>query len=268
MNYLEYGSDEIVIEKIISAPKGSEAVRTPTVERDGKEFLEGVEVKREPMNRIRQLTADHMIDSVRIAPHVTTTYEICMDKVVEFRAKHKSSYEAEGIKLSFNNIVCYAAIQAIKKNMIVNSSVDGYDVLHKSDINLGCAVAIDTGLIVPVLKKSEDMSLKDVSKGLNDLASRGRNKKLAADEVSGGTFSVTNVGGWGSLTSNPIINQPQVAILGIGAIVKRAVVAADDSICVKPMMLASLTFDHRVIDGEGGCKFLIDFKTILENFEG
>ena len=149
--------------------------------------------------------------------------------------------------------------------MIVNSSVDGYDILHKKDVNLGCAVAIDTGLIVPVLKNSQEMTLKDVSKGLNDLAKRGRSKKLAADEVSGGTFYVTNVGGWGS--SKPIINQPQVAILGIGAIVK-GLFLQDDSITVKPMMLASLTFDHRVIDGEGGCKFLIDFKEILENFEG
>ena len=220
------------------------------------------------MSRIRQLTADHMIDSVRISPHVTTTYEIDMHKVVEFREKNKAAFEKEGIKLSFNNIISYAAIQSIKRNMIVNSSVDGYDILHKKDINLGCAVAIDTGLIVPVLKQSGDMDLKAVSKGLNDLALRGRNKKLAADEVTGGTFSITNVGGFGSLTSNPIINQPQVAILGIGAIVKRAVVTKDDQIVIRPMMLASLTFDHRVIDGEGGCKYLMDFKNILENFEG
>jgi 2-oxoglutarate dehydrogenase E2 component (dihydrolipoamide succinyltransferase) len=143
--------------------------------------------------------------------------------------------------------------------------VDGYDILWKKDINIGCAVALENGLIVPVIKQAGDLSLAGVARRLNDLVVRARNKKLKPDDVQGGTFSITNPGGWGSITSNPIINQPQVAMLGIGAIVKRPVVI-DDMIAIRPMMMVSLTFDHRVIDGEGGSKYLATFKEIIENY--
>jgi 2-oxoglutarate dehydrogenase E2 component (dihydrolipoamide succinyltransferase) len=152
----------------------------------------------------------------------------------------------------------------------VNVSVDGDDVLWKDNINIGCAVALGSegggGLIVPVIKQSQNKTLREIAKSLSDLATRARAKKLQPDEVVGGTFSVTNPGGWGSITSNPIINQPQVAMLGIGAIVKRPVVVENDQIVIRPMMMASLTFDHRVIDGEGGAMWLAEYKRILENW--
>ena len=143
--------------------------------------------------------------------------------------------------------------------------MDGEDVLYKDEINIACAVAIEGGLIVPVIKNAGAMSLVDIARKLNDLVTRARSKKLMPDEVRGGTFSITNPGGFGSLTSNPIINQPQVAMLGIGAIIKKPVVV-DDAIVIRPTTLASLTFDHRVVDGEGGALYLATFKKALEEF--
>ncbi len=233
---------------------------------DGQELLEGVPVRREPMTRMRQLIADHMIESVRVSPHVTTVFEMDLHQIVKLREKHGAEFQKrEGFKLTFTPFFIHAAVQAIKKHPIVNTSVDGYDILWKKDINIGCAVALDNGLIVPVIKQAGDLSLAGVARRLNDLVVRARNKKLKPDDVQGGTFSITNPGGWGSITSNPIINQPQVAMLGIGAIVKRPVVI-DDMIAIRPMMMVSLTFDHRVIDGEGGSKYLATFKEIIENY--
>ncbi len=233
---------------------------------DGQEFLEGVAVRREPMNRMRQLIADHMIESVRVSPHVTTVFEMDLHQIVKLREKHGAEFQKrEGFKLTFTPFFIHAAVQAIKKHPVINTSVDGYDILWKKDINVGCAVALDNGLIVPVIKQAGDLSLSGVARRLNDLVTRARSKKLKPDDVQGGTFSITNPGGWGSITSNPIINQPQVAMLGIGAIVKRPVVI-DDMIAIRPMMMVSLTFDHRVIDGEGGSKYLATFKEIIENY--
>jgi pyruvate dehydrogenase E2 component (dihydrolipoamide acetyltransferase) len=259
------------------APTVSEPVRTPMPvatphtqlklsQVDGQELLEGVPVRREPMSRMRQLIADHMVESVRVSPHVTTVFEMDLHQIVKLREKHGAEFQKrEGFKLTFTPFFIHAAVQAIKKHPIVNTSVDGYDILWKKDINIGCAVALDNGLIVPVIKQAGDLSLAGVARRLNDLVVRARNKKLKPDDVQGGTFSITNPGGWGSITSNPIINQPQVAMLGIGAIVKRPVVI-DDMIAIRPMMMVSLTFDHRVIDGEGGAKYLATFKEIIENY--
>ncbi|HYX32225.1 MAG TPA: dihydrolipoamide acetyltransferase family protein [Oligoflexus sp.] len=233
---------------------------------DGQETLEGVPVRREPMTRMRQLIADHMVESVRVSPHVTTVFEMDLHQIVKLREKHGAEFQKrEGFKLTFTPFFIHAAVQAIKKHPIVNTSVDGYDILWKKDINIGCAVALENGLIVPVIKQAGDLSLAGVARRLNDLVVRARNKKLKPDDVQGGTFSITNPGGWGSITSNPIINQPQVAMLGVGAIVKRPVVI-DDMIAIRPMMMVSLTFDHRVIDGEGGSKYLATFKEIIENY--
>ena len=156
-------------------------------------------------------------------------------------------------------------MEAIKRHPVVNVSLDGDDILWKEDINVGCAVALANGLIVPVIKKAQDLNLTATARRLNDLVSRARTKKLMPEDVQGGSFSITNPGGFGSLTSNPIINQPQVAILGIGAVVKRPVVI-DDAITIRPVMLISLTFDHRIVDGEGGANYLATLKQILENY--
>jgi len=188
------------------------------------------------------------------------------------REQNKEKFrESEGFNLTYTPFLIKAAVDAIKLHPIVNVSVDGDDILWKDQINIGCAVALGTegggGLIVPVIKNAQDLATRDIARKLNDLAARARSKKLAADEVIGGTFSLTNPGGWGSIFSNPIINQPQVAMLGIGAIVKRPVVLSGDQITVRPMMMASLTFDHRVIDGEGGAMWLATYKKLLENWE-
>ena len=233
---------------------------------DGVECLDGVPVRREKMTKMRRLIAEHMVTSVRVSPHVTTVFEIDLDKVVAIREQHKAAFkEQEGFNLTYTHFFIHAAVQAIKEHPYMNASLDGDEILYKDDINMGCAVAIEGGLIVPVLKKAQDMSLLDTARGLNDIVSRARSKKLKPEDVKGGTFSITNPGGFGSLTSNPIINQPQVAILGIGNIVKRPVVV-NDEIVIRPMILMSITFDHRVVDGEGGALYLASLKKILENY--
>jgi 2-oxoglutarate dehydrogenase E2 component (dihydrolipoamide succinyltransferase) len=233
--------------------------------RDGKEYLDGVEVQRSKMSRIRKLTAEHMLRSVRVSPHVTTTFEIDFTSVVqkkknledEFFSKYKS-------KLSFTAFFIHASIQALKEHPTVNASVDGDDILLKERINIACAVATDQGLIVPVLKDLNSCDLFETARRLNDLVKRAREKRLNPEEVQGGTFSITNPGIYGSLHSQPIINQPQVAILSTGAIVERPhVVKGKIQIC--PLVQVGLTFDHRVVDGEGGAKFLRTLKLLLES---
>jgi 2-oxoglutarate dehydrogenase E2 component (dihydrolipoamide succinyltransferase) len=254
----------------VAAPVQHDALgKSPRVQTqvvDGVETMEGVPVRREKMSKMRRLIAEHMVESVRVSPHVTTVFEVDLHKVFEIREHHREAFEKrEGFKLTYTPFFIHAAIQAIKKHPIINVSLDGDEILWKEDINVGCAVALENGLIVPVIKKAQDLNLTGTARRLNDLVTRARSKKLLPEDVQGGTFSITNPGGFGSLTSNPIINQPQVAILGIGAVIKRPVVV-DDSIAVRPMMLISLTFDHRVVDGEGGAKYLATLKEILENF--
>jgi 2-oxoglutarate dehydrogenase E2 component (dihydrolipoamide succinyltransferase) len=258
------------IEKFIAGGAATSAKepidRLQTEKRDGHEFLDGVQVQRQPMTKIRSLIAEHMVRSVRVSPHVTTVFEVDLHKVNKIREENQAEFLAKNqFKLTFTPFFIHAAVQAIKEHPIVNCSVDGTDILMKDDINIGCAVAIEQGLIVPVIKRAQDLSLLETAVRLNDLVTRARTKKLNPDDVKGGTFSITNPGGYGSITSNPIINQPQVAILGIGAVVKRPVVI-NDEIAIRPMMLISLTFDHRVVDGEGGAKYLQTLKKILENY--
>jgi 2-oxoglutarate dehydrogenase complex dihydrolipoamide succinyltransferase (E2) component len=240
--------------------------RLVTTTQNGVEYLEGVPVVREKMTHMRKMIAEHMIQSVRTSPHVTTVFEIDMHHVVNIREKYKDEFERkEGFKLTYTPFIIHAATKAIKEHPIINTSLDGDEILFKKDINIGCAVAIKEGLIVPVIKNAGDLNLAGICRKLNDLATRARSKKLLPDEVRGGTFSITNPGGFGSLTSNPIISQPQVAILGIGTITKRPVVI-DDMIGIRPLMMVSLTFDHRVVDGEGGARYLATLKKILESY--
>lgn len=234
----------------------------------GRELLDGVVVRREKMSKMRALIAEHMVRSVRTSPHVSTVFEIDMHKVVETRERDKAAFAAqEGFNLTYTAFFVHAAVQAIKRHPIVNVSVDGEDILWKDSINVGVAVAIETGLIVPVIKDAGELNLLGVARRINDLAARARTKKLTPDDVQGGTFSITNPGMFGSIVSTPIINQPQVAILSIGAIVQRPVVV-DGLIGVRPLVQVGLTFDHRVVDGEGGARYLATFKEILEGFDG
>ena len=231
-----------------------------------QEKLDGVPVRREKMSRMRQMIAEHMSASVRIAPHVTTVFEVDVEQICAAKQRYgKQFVDRYGIPLTYTPFFIYISAICLKKFPIVNVSLDGTDILWKDDINVGCAVALNGGLIVPVVKRAGELSLLGIARQLHDLVTRARCAELAPDEVRGGTFTVTNPGIYGSFTSNPIINQPQVAILGLGKIVPR-VVAIDGMIAVRHQMLVSLTFDHRVIDGETGAKFLASYREIAENY--
>jgi 2-oxoglutarate dehydrogenase E2 component (dihydrolipoamide succinyltransferase) len=224
----------------------------------------------EPMTNIRKKIAEHMISSRRTSAHVTTVYEIDMTNVVKQREQAKKAFlQTHGTKLSYMPFIFQSVCAAIRKFPIVNAQVSGESIIYKGDINLGMAVALDWGLIVPVIKKADNLSLAGLAKAANDLADRARAKKLNPDEVTGGTFTITNPGVFGGLFGTPIINQPQVAILGVGAIVKRPVVRTsaegDDYIAIRSMAYFALTFDHRIIDGADAEKFLSYLKEALEN---
>ena len=239
-----------------------------TQRKDGKEYLDGVLVRREKMQPIRQKIAAHMLQSVRTSPHVTTVFEVDMERVLAAKDSFASVCQQKyGFKLTCTPYFLHIACACLKKFPILNASVDGDDILWKQNINIGCAVSLgDAGLIVPVLKNADALSLEGIAHKLNSLVGKARTKQLAAEDVCGGTFSITNPGVYGSLTSNPIINQPQVAILGIGKIIPRAVVV-NGMIAIRHQALISLTFDHRLVDGEAGAKFLALFKERAENYQ-
>ena len=232
-------------------------------------FATGERVKIEPMSRMRKIIADGMVASRRTSAHVYTVFEIDMTHVAQLRNKHKQAFEAQfGTKLSFMPFIMMAACKALRAYPVANASVDGDTIVYKQDINLGVAVSLDWGLIVPVVKNADMMNLGGLARGLNDLAERARSKQLKPDEVSGGTFTITNPGVYGDTFGLPIINQPQVAIQGVGAIVKRPVVITGpdgtDFIAIRQMMFSSLGFDHRIIDGAVGDLFMAFVKRELE----
>jgi 2-oxoglutarate dehydrogenase E2 component (dihydrolipoamide succinyltransferase) len=232
-------------------------------------FAPGERVKVEPMSRMRKIIADGMIASRRTSAHVYTVFEIDMTHVAQLRNKHKKAFEAQfGTKLSFMPFMMMAACKALRAYPIANASVDGDNIVYKQDLNLGIAVSLDWGLIVPVVKNADMMNLGGLARSLNDLAERARSKQLKPDEISGGTFTITNPGVYGDVFGLPIINQPQVAIQGVGAIVKRPVVITGpdgtDFIAIRQMMFSSLGFDHRIIDGATGDLFMAFVKKELE----
>ena len=229
-------------------------------------IIDGVRVSRVPLSGMRKKIAEHMVMSKRTSPHVTSVIEIDLQKIVDIRAKFKDKFEAaNGFKLTFMPFFLHAVIEGIKAVPIVNASVDGDAILYKKDINLGCAVALDWGLIVPVIKNSSERSFVGLGRELNNLAEKARNKKLAPEDVRGGTFSISNYGGFGTVIGQPIINQPQVAIFGIGAMQKKPVVI-NDAIAIRTMCYCVLSFDHRVIDGSDSGKFLSTVKNVIENW--
>ncbi len=264
---LSYNQSPGADARLVATESRSSAHRLETKTVEGQELLDGVPVKREKMSKMRTLIAEHMVRSVRTSPHVTTVFEIDLDRIVSLRERIKTSFAAkEGFNLTYTPFFVHAAAQAIKQHPVVNVSVDGDEILWKDQINIGVAVAIESGLIVPVIKNAGELNLLGIARKLNDLATRARSKKLMPEDVQGGTFSITNPGMFGSVVSAPIINQPQVAILSLGAIVKRPVVI-DDLIGVRPLVQIGLTFDHRVVDGEGGARYLATLKKLLENFD-
>ncbi|HEU4933695.1 MAG TPA: 2-oxoglutarate dehydrogenase, E2 component, dihydrolipoamide succinyltransferase [Pyrinomonadaceae bacterium] len=223
----------------------------------------------EQMSVMRKKIAEHMVLSRRTSAHVTTVYEIDMTRIARLRDQHRDAfYERTGTKLTFMPFIFEAVNKGLRKFPIFNAQVNGDQIIYKQDINLGMAVALDWGLIVPVIKRADDLSISGLARAANDLADRARTKQLKPDEVTGGTFTITNPGGFGGLFGTPIINQPQLAILGVGKIEKRAKVMTspdgDDFIGIRWMAYFALSFDHRVIDGSDAERFLAFIKEQLE----
>ncbi|HYX42807.1 MAG TPA: 2-oxoglutarate dehydrogenase, E2 component, dihydrolipoamide succinyltransferase [Pyrinomonadaceae bacterium] len=223
----------------------------------------------EPMSVMRRKIAEHMVLSRRTSAHVTTVYEIDMTRIARLREQHKAEFQQRtGTKLTFMPFIFQAITSAIHKFPVFNAQVSGDQIIYKRDINLGMAVALDWGLIVPVIKRADELSIAGLARAANDLADRARAKQLKPDEVAGGTFTITNPGVFGGLFGTPIINQPQVAILGVGAIEKRPKVITtedgDDLIAIRHLAYFALSFDHRIIDGADAERFLAYVKQTLE----
>jgi pyruvate dehydrogenase E2 component (dihydrolipoamide acetyltransferase) len=224
-----------------------------------------------PMSKMRAIIAKRMVESKQTSAHVHTVFKVDMTRIVKLREREKNKYEQRnGVKLTYMPFITRAAIHALRKHPIVNASTRDEAILYNKNINIGIAVALEWGLIVPVIKQSEDKSFLGIARAIVDLADRARSKKLAPDDVAGGTFTLTNSGIFGEQFGTPIIAQPQSAILGIGGLNKEAMVLTDkdgnDSIAVRSIQRFTLGFDHRIIDGADAGKFMSDFKAYLENW--
>ncbi len=219
------------------------------------------------MSNVVQKMAQHMVKSIQTSPHVAAIHEVDMTAVVQHRAANAAEFEQkEGFKLTFTPYIVEAVVKALKAYPLVNSSIDGDKIIRKNFIHLGIAVASETGLIVPVMKNAEEKNFIGLARAVNDLAARTRNKRLTPDDIQGGTFTISNFGVFGTMIGTPIINQPQVAILGTGAIKKRVAVL-QDAIAIRSMAYFTLSFDHRIVDGALGGMFLEHIVKSLENFD-
>jgi pyruvate dehydrogenase E2 component (dihydrolipoamide acetyltransferase) len=223
----------------------------------------------EPWSRIRKLTAEHMVMSRRVSPHVNTIFEVDYTRIAQIRARKKQEYADRGVSLTYLAFIAKAVADSLRKHPVVNSAVSGESTVIRRDINLGIAVALDWGLIVPVIKHADELSLIGVARAINDLGERARTKKLSPDDVQRGTFTITNPGVFGSVIGTPIINQPQAAILCVGTIEKQpAVITVDgtDTLAVRTKGLLSLAFDHRIVDGADADRFMAEVKRALQEF--
>ena len=248
------------------APGAAAPVAAPPTAPAGPVYKPGENIQVVPMSVMRKKIAEHMVLSARTSPHVYSVYEVNFERVAALREKHKAQFEAAGAKLTFTGFIAKVIVDALRQFPAVNASIDGDNIVYKKDINLGIAVALEHGLIVPVIRNADEKNLLGLSRAINDLAARARTKKLSPDDVQAGTFTITNPGIFGALYGLPLINQPQVAILGVGAIEKRAIVV-DDAIAIRRMCHLTLGYDHRLIDGADAGRFLSFVKDRLEHFE-
>lgn len=230
------------------------------IEQSKDQLSASADQERVPMSRMRKLIAEHMSLSRRTAADVTTFFEIDMSAVVAEKEKAKGRH---GVKLTYLPFVVWAVVQSLKKFPILNSSIDGDAIVYKKNYNIGVAVALDQGLIVPVLKNADQKNILEIARELQELSKRAKSNRLLASDLEDGTFTITNPGVFGALLGTPIIHQPQVAILGVGAVVNRAVVI-DNQIVVRPMSYFSLSYDHRALDGATADQFLAFVKNVLE----
>ena len=230
-------------------------------------LAESAKLRTEPMSNMRQKIAEHMVMSQKTSAHVTTVHRVDMTKIAKLREKSKAEFQARnGFSLTFLPFVAAAASEAIRAFPIFNASIDGKNIVYYKDVNLGIAVALEGGLIVPVIKNADEKNVAGLQRSIVDLATRARSRQLKPDEVQGGTFSITNFGSFGSIFATPVINQPQVAILGVGAVEKVVAVIDGDAIAVRSQAHLALTFDHRLIDGALADQFCQKIKSILENW--
>jgi 2-oxoglutarate dehydrogenase E2 component (dihydrolipoamide succinyltransferase) len=218
------------------------------------------------MSVMRQRIAEHMVFSKRTSAHVTTVHKVDMTKVAKTRDKVKGDFQQRyGFGLTFLPFVARAAAAALQQFSLLNASIEGTNILYHNEINLGIAVALENGLIVPVIRNADEKNIVGLQRSIVDLAARARSRQLKPDEVAGGTFSITNFGSFGSVFATPVINQPQVAILGVGTVEKQPVVV-DDAIAIRSICYLALTFDHRLIDGALADQFTGRVKQILESW--
>lgn len=266
MNYLQNKKSGKLYSHVEEAEKVEK--REVTAEKPSS-FSGGIELI--PMDNSRQKILQHMVHSRDTSVHVTAVMEVDLSIIYNFVEKKRDEFTGEGIKLTYMPFISFAVIKALKEFPLMNSSIDGKNIKMKKYINLGIAVAVEpNGLIVPNIKNAEEKSIRGLAKAIADIGNRSRTKKLVPEDVMDGTFSITNYGVFGSLFGTPIINQPEVGILGVGAVTKKPVVVevnGADAIVIKPMMYLSLSHDHRLIDGLVGGKFLRAVKQTLENFD-
>ena len=229
--------------------------------------VEPAKVRVEPMSIMRQKIAEHMIHSKHTSAHVTTVHRVDMTRIARLRERLKGEFQQRyGFSLTYLPFIVRATAEALRAFPIFNSSIEGANILYYNEINIGIAVALDNGLIVPVIHNADEKNIVGLQRAIVDLAARARSKQLKPQEVQGGTFSITNFGSFGSLFATPVINQPQVAILGVGAVEKMPVVVEGDAIAIRHMAHLALTFDHRLIDGALADQFCQKVKSILENW--
>ena len=225
----------------------------------------------EPMDKIRRLTAEHMVLAKRVAPHVHSFIEIDFSRVDHIRVAHKGEWAEQGVRVSFTAFVSWACSRLLRKYPMINGTVSGNNIIHRGSVNIGIAVDLDPGLIVPVMHDTDGLSLVGIAKRIIDLATRARSRKLAPAEIQGSTFSITNPGVLGTLVGMPIIPMGTAAILGTGAIEKRAVIVEDpltgtDAVAIRKRALFSLAYDHRLVDGADAARFLAELKALMEDF--
>jgi len=232
------------------------------------QFAQGESIRLEPLSVMRKKIAQHMVLSKQTSAHVTTVFEIDFTNIEKLRRQYKESYGERGVKLTYLPFIVQAVIAGLREFPIINASMDDNNIIYHRDLNIGIAVALEWGLIVPVVKNADEKNILGLSRAINDLGERARAKKLSPDEVQGGTFTITNPGIYGGLFGTPIINQPQVAILGVGGVKKRPVVVETkdgDFIAIRSMCILSLTFDHRLIDGAVADQFMAGVRKMIES---
>jgi 2-oxoglutarate dehydrogenase E2 component (dihydrolipoamide succinyltransferase) len=215
---------------------------------------------------MRRKIAEHMVLSKRTSAHVYSVFEVNYSRVNEIRNARRAEYEQRGVKLTFTSFIAKVAVDCLRRHKTINAALDGDNVIYRRETNLGIAVALEAGLIVPVVKRADEMNILGLSRAIADVADRARAKKLNPDEVHGGTFTITNPGNFGAQFGLPIINQPQVAILGVGTIEKRPVVI-DDMIGIRLMGFLTLGYDHRLVDGAVADQFMAELKKGIEQFD-